>query len=304
MEERLAMEGVALGVVGGFAFGLFQATNRRANRDADPYLATFTVIVVSLVLLAMIAAVFEEPTRLLRSDARVVAMFAAAGLGHFFVGWTLLSLAQQRIGASRTGVVTGAAPLFGTAIAFVFIGESVRPVALLGVLLVVAGVALLASNSGRQTATSDAGVRTGWIFAGLTALAWGASPTLIRHALTKVPMPLSGVMVGMAAAATAYGAALLVRRTRRRDIEPLSGRSIATLVIAGALVATGIGTQWLALDLAPVAIVLALNQLAVPVVLVAAPLIVGMTAERLTWLSVVGAALTVAGTVVIIVSRA
>lgn len=298
------MEGVLLGAVGGLAFGLFQATNRRANRGVDPYLATFTVIVVSLVVLAAIAAVREDPTRLLRADARIVAMFAVAGLGHFFVGWTLLALAQQRIGASRTGVITGAAPLFGTAVAFVFIGETVRPAALLGVLLVVAGVALLASSSSRQSAPGAPTAGTGWIFAGLTALTWGVSPTLVRHALTEVPMPLSGVMVGMAAAATAYGIALLVRRTRRRDVAPLSRRTVATLGVAGALVATGIGTQWLALDLAPVAIVLAMNQLAVPVVLVAAPLIVGTTSERLTWLSMVGAALTVAGTVLIIVSRA
>lgn len=298
------MEGIALGAVGGLAFGLFQATNRRANRGVDPYLATFTVIVVSLAALVVIAGLVEQPTRLLQAAPSVVAMFALAGIGHFFIGWTLLALAQQRIGASRTGVITGAAPLFGTAIAFLFIGESVRPVALFGVLLVVAGVALLASNSGRQAGVEGPSAGTGWLFAGFTALAWGASPTLVRHALTEVPMPLSGVAVGMAAAATAYGFALLVRRARRGDVAPLSRGTVATLVVAGALVATGIGTQWLALDRAPVAIVLAMNQLAVPVVLVAAPLIVGTTSERLTWLSTAGAALAVAGTVVIIASRA
>ena len=299
------MEGVAWAAIGGVAFGLFQATNRRGNRDVDPYLATFTVILVSLIALAVMATLFEEPSRLFAADLTVVATFAVAGLLHFFVGWTLLALAQQRVGAARTGVLTGAAPVFGTAIAFLFIGESVRPIALAGVLLVVAGVGLLAGSRGRTAAgATEQSVSTGWVFAGLTSVAWGTSPVLIRHALSQVPTPLSGVTVGMSAAAAAYGVALLVRRARQGSAPGLPRRNVGTLAIAGLLVATGIGTQWLALDVAPVAIVLALNQLAVPVVLIAAPLIVQTQAERLTRLAIVGAALTAAGTIVIITSRA
>ena len=298
------MEGVVWGTIAGMAFGLFQATNRRANRDVDPYRATFTVIVVSFIVLSLIAVAIEEPARVLQAGAGTLLIFALAGMVHFFLGWTFLALAQQRAGAARTGVISGTAPLFGTAIAFLFIGEVVRPIALLGVLLVVGGVGILASSQTRSAAATGASPASGFVFATLTALSWGIGPTLARYGLQDVPYPISGVSVGMGAAALAYGIALTVRRVRGRAGPPLPPANRRLLGVAGLLVATGIGTQWTALDLAPVAIVLALNQLAVPVVLLAAPVIVGTPGERLTRLSWLGAALTVVGTIVIIASRA
>jgi drug/metabolite transporter (DMT)-like permease len=299
------MEGVAWGAAAGLAFGLFQATNRRANRGVDPFFATFTVILTSLLVLAGFAVVVEDPSRLIDAEPSALLAFAAAGMCNFFLGWTFLALAQQRVGASRTSVIAGTAPLFGTAIAFLFIGESVHPLGLFGVVLVVGGVALLAGSRRPAADARVPGGRIGLLFAGLTALSWGVSAVLARFALDQVPSPLSGLTVGMAASAIAYGVVLAIRGVRQdgRGAARLSLPAIGGLMVAGLFVATGIGTQWIALGLAPVAIVLALNQLSVPVVLLVAPFIVGTSAERLTRKSVIGAAITVVGTVIIIVSR-
>lgn len=299
------MEGVAWGAAAGLAFGLFQATNRRANRDVDPFVGTFTIILTSLVVLVALAIIVERPSLLLAAPPSVLLAFAAAGMCNFFLGWTFLALAQRRVGASRTSVVAGTAPLFGTAMAFLLIGESVHPFGLVGVALVVVGVALLAGRTRAGDASPMPRANTGLLFAGLTAASWGASAVLARFALDQVPAPFSGLSLGMTASALAYGLVLAIRRARRTDAAPapLSLPDVGLLAVAGVLVATGIGTQWIALGLAPVAIVLALNQLSVPVVLLVAPFVVGTSAERLTRSSIIGAALTVAGTVIIIVSR-
>ena len=299
------MEGVVWGAVAGVAFGFFQATTRRANRGIDPYVATFTVLFVSFVTLAAVAVVVEQPSRLLQAPVSALVSFALAGMANFFFGWTFMVLAQQRIGAARTAVVAATAPLFGTALAFFTIGERTHPVALLGVVFVVLGVALLAGSTGGATPGVVGGSRTGVVFGLLTAIAWGASAVLARHGLDQVPTPLSGITVGMGASAAAYGIGLVIRRMRRREVPPTVGRdALLALTVAGLLVAIGIGTQWIAFGLAPLAIVLALNQLAVPVVLLAAPVIVGATGERMTKWSMLGTAITVGGTLQIIAAQA
>ena len=289
------------------AFGLFQVTARKANHGVDPYVATFTIIMVSLSVLASFAFTFEEPGRLLDAPISAVLSFALAGVANFFSGWTCLALAQQRIGAGRTSVVAGTAPLFGTAIAFLALGESVAPVALVGVVLVVVGIGMLASGrTGADQAGAVSGPRKLWglTFALLTALSWGASAVLARHGLAQVAVPLSGVSVGLSASAVLYAAILLVRRLRRTGAAPrLARRSVALLGLAGVLVATGIGTQWIAIGLAPVAIVLALNQLSVPVVLAVAPVVIGTPGERLTRQGLLGAALAVVGSLLLIAAR-
>ena len=298
------MEGVIWGAVAGVAFGFFQVTTRRANRGVDPYVATFTVLFVSFLTLAAVAVVVEQPSRLLQAPMSALVSFALAGMANFFFGWTFMVLSQQRIGAARTAVVAATAPLFGTGLAFFTIGERTHPVALLGVVLVVIGVALLAGSTGGATPVLGAS-RAGVVFGLLTAISWGASAVLARHGLDQVPTPLSGITVGMGASTAAYGIALVVRRVRRSEAPPSVGRGVLlTLTVAGLFVAIGIGTQWIAFGLAPLAIVLALNQLAVPVVLIVAPVIVGATGERMTKWSMIGTAITLGGTLLIIAAQA
>jgi drug/metabolite transporter (DMT)-like permease len=246
----------------------------------------------------------EQPSRLVRAPASALVSFALAGMANFFFGWTFLVLAQQRMGAGRTAVVAATAPLFGTVLAFFTIGEHVEPVAMFGVVLVVVGVGMLAGSTAGATPGVVSGA-SGIAFGLLTAISWGASAVLARHGLDQVPTPLSGITVGMGASAAAYGIGLAVRRTRRRETPAALDRTVLlTLSLAGLFVAIGIGTQWIAFGLAPLAVVLALNQLAVPVVLMVAPAIVGSTGERMTMWSMVGAAATVGGTLLIIATRA
>jgi drug/metabolite transporter (DMT)-like permease len=218
---------------------------------------------------------------------------------NLLLGWTFLGLSQRRVGAARTGVLIGTTPLFGTAIAFLVLGELVRPTALAGVALVVGGIFLLSATRISGSAGESAGA--GLTFGLVTALCWGVSPVFVRWGLDQVPVPLIGVTVGMAASAAAYGLVLLVRRQRLRGSVP-SG-AWGWLGAAGALVALGIGSLWVALSLAPVAVVLALNQLAVLTVIVTAPFIVGGTAEKLTLWTGAGALLVLTGTLLIIFAR-
>lgn len=69
--------------------------------------------------------------------------------------------------------------------------------------------------------------------------------------------------------------------------------------VAGAFVGLSTWARWVALDMAPVAVVMALGRTNVPVVLLLAPLLVGRQAERVTARVWLGAALIVAGAVIL-----
>ena len=97
--------------VAGIGFGLFQSTNRAALRGVEPYASTFLQLSVSTVILAAVALATEDVGRLAGVPASAWWSFSVAGLVHFFVGWTLLNLSQQRLGATRTSPLLATTPL-------------------------------------------------------------------------------------------------------------------------------------------------------------------------------------------------
>ncbi len=137
--------GIAWAIISGLAFGVFQVINRKALDGIDSYRSTFLLIFISAIILSVAAALTQDLSLLWHAPLKSVALFAAAGFIHFFGGWTFLSLSQRQIGAARTGALIGASPLFGTLGAVIVLGEIISIPALIGVILIVAGVYLVTS---------------------------------------------------------------------------------------------------------------------------------------------------------------
>jgi drug/metabolite transporter, DME family len=314
------MAGVAWAAVAGIGFGLFQSVNRAALRGMDAIASTFLQLLISAVVLVAASLVTDDPRRLLAAPAAALLSFAAAGLVHFSVGWTLLNLSQQRLGAARTSPLLASTPLFGVVLAALTLHELPSAPELAGVALIVGGVyAVELDRSGRRrragrvpaaparppanpagppadpAAQPPAAAWTASLFGLGTALCWAVSPILIRQGLRGLPSPLLGVTIGLVAATAAYGLALPLRRRRLRVAREALGWKLA----AGLLVGVSTWTRWYAVALVPVAVVLALGLLSVPTVLAAAPLLVGRQAERVTAPVLAGATLVVAGALVI-----
>lgn len=293
-----AMSGVWWAVTAGILFGLSQAVNRRANQTAGAIQVTFALLLTGTVALGGTALVSQDLGALERVSATALLWAAAAGIIHFFFGWTFLVMSQQRIGASQTGVVIAATPLVGSLLAAAIIDEALPPVTVAGVLLVTAGVALL---SARREADSRQRSGVPW-FALATAASWGLSPLFIRRAVAGLPVPLLAVTAGMASATAAYAAMLAVgRRVRRVALLPAPA-ALGWTAIAGVLVAAAIAAQWTAYGLAPIAIAISLMQLSTPVVVFVAPLVAGGELERITPALVVGLLLVVGGSSLVVLS--
>ena len=137
------MTGVLWAVVAGVGFGVFQSFNRRAGRSIDSYLSTFMLLLVSAILLAIVSLLTEDLASLREAPLMAYVNFGLAGLIHFFLGWTFLTLSQKRVGAARTGALIGTSPLFAFAVGLLFFGEALSLPVVVGVLLVMAGVYLV-----------------------------------------------------------------------------------------------------------------------------------------------------------------
>ena len=234
------MTGVVWAAVAGIGIGLFQSVNRAALRGMDAYASTFLQVLVSAAILVVVSLALGDPGRLAAAPLSAWWRFAAAGLVHFSVGWTLLNLSQQRLGAARTSPLLATVPLFGVVVAALTLREVPSSLELAGVALMVGGVYAMeverlrrahrveepaaaggprsscgagsqgGSGAGSRS-SSPAVVWTASLFGLGTALCWAVSPILIRQGLRDLPSPLLGVTVGMVAATLAYGLTLPLR---------------------------------------------------------------------------------------------
>ena len=287
------MGGAAWALFAGVSFGIFQAVNRRANQLIDPYRATFTLLLVAVVGLGIFSVATQDLSLLPSAPLFAFIAFGAAGVIHFFFGWTFLSLSQQRIGAANTGVVTAATPLIGSLLAALVLDEALGAVALIAIALVSAGVILIA----RRTSGDGQRLTYPW-FALAASLSWGTSPLLIRWGLEGLSSPVIGVTIGLAAAAGLYAVVLASGRAPTTSGTPPEVRR--WLLIGGILVAVAIAAQWTALDLVEVNVVVTLQQVATPVVVLVAPFIVGTVIERWTWRLILGMVTVIAGSTMVI----
>jgi drug/metabolite transporter (DMT)-like permease len=294
------VSGVILAAASGLGFGLFQAVNVRAIRQLDDvYLSTSLQLVSASLVLVVLSAATGELGAIGDLTAWAIVSFTIAGAVHFFMGWTLLNVSQHRIGAARTAPLLATVPLWGIAIAAVVYGELPPAVAWIGIVTMVAGALTVSSPA------AMAGMRwTDGRFGIATAFLWALSPIFTIEGLEEVDAPVLGVTIGMVSSALAFGLLTLLAPGDRAPARAMPRSGLALKMLAGALVALATWWRFESLVLSPVGIVLALTLLAVPTVLILAPLLGDRGTEQVTLRVWLGAALVIAGSLVLIAVEA
>lgn len=268
----------------------------------DVYVATFIQLLTSTIVLLAISLLTEDMRALLSAPLSVWVNFALAGIFHFFIGWTFMNASQKKIGAARTSPLIGATPLFATVVAAVTLGELPGFWGIIGIVLIVLGAYVISKRPGvaKNTEGNPGPVQagqTGWTASWLglsAAFCWALSPIFIRAGLEELPSPLLGVTWGIAFSALAYGVVLLWQRDRWQRSE-ITGDAWTFKLLAGLLVGLSTWVRWIALDLAPVAIVIALTMVSVPLVILLSPFVSGRQMENVTVSLWIGAGLILGG---------
>ncbi len=291
------MSGAFWAAASGVGFGAFQTVNRRAVARMDVYVATFIQLGVALAVLLALVLATGDRNRLDSIPLGSLGWFLLGGLAHFFVGWTLLNMSQQRIGAARTSPLISTVPLFGAGIAAVTLGELPSGLTWVGIALITLGAYAVSAERLLQGPSRGPVAWRDSVFGIGTALAWALSPVFIRKGLNGFDVPLLGVTVGLGVSLVGYALALAVRG--RWDREHL-GDAPWLKVLAGVLVALSTWGRWVALERTSVGAVLALGLMSVPVVLLLSPLLMGREVERVTVVVWLGAALVVGGSLLLV----
>ena len=290
------MTGTAWAFASGVGFGAFQTVNRRAVARMDVYVATLIQLAVALVVLLALVGATSDRNRLGSVPASAFGWFVLGGAAHFFVGWTLLNISQQRIGAARTSPLIATVPVFGAAIAAVTLQEFPPALSWLGIALITLGAYVVSAE--RLLGGAARMSRRDSVYGIGCAVAWSLSPVFIRKGLDGFDSPLLGVAIGLAASLAGYLLVLAVgdHGWDRRSL----GDAFGLKLLAGVLVALSTWGRWVALERISVGAVLALGLMSVPVVLLLSPVLMGREVERVNVWVWLGAALVVAGSLLLV----
>ncbi|MFW6003464.1 MAG: EamA family transporter [Halanaeroarchaeum sp.] len=262
--------------------------------------AITVVMVTNLVVIAPTAVLVHYPGFGLSPLAVVV--FAAAGVSGLMLGRICLFRGIRTIGASRTTPVVSASALVSAVLAVRFLGETLTPRHGLGIVLIVGGVATI-SWSTAADAVEKPSLREAWSALLLplgAALFIGIEPIFVRIGLDSGTPVLVGLSIMTAAALLSH---VVYHRVRGgRLYRPGRKVNLRWFVVAALASTFGLTAYFLALQLAPVVVVIPIIQLSPLAVLAISAAFLPRELERVTWRLAVAASVVVVGAILVSLS--
>lgn len=201
------MTAVLLALASAALFGGMTVAIRLGLRGGGDAGAATVATVFPALLVALVASA-------VRHDIHHIWPFLLAGLLAPGGSQALFTLAVREIGASRTSVAVGAAPLAAVAIAIVFLDEPIRAPLLLGALAVVAGGALLAVERDRPGHLRARGL----LYAAAASVLFATRDNLVRalHAHASPETAAAATLVAGTLLATMWSRRVPTARELRR----------------------------------------------------------------------------------------
>lgn len=196
-----------------------------------------------------------------------LAMFSVVGgIVHFVAGRYSNYRAIQAMGANLVAPVQQTSIVITLVLAIAVLGEVPTSRQISGIAVVLASPLLLIHGSTQTTAGAfKPDLRSGYLFAGVSALAFGVSPILIGFGLRGA----QGVVTGLASGAIAYTAATLIvlailALPQARSGGLVAGRaSLGWFVLSGVTVAASQLIGYMALAIAPVSVVVPIQRISI-----------------------------------------
>lgn len=225
-----------------------------------------------------------------------VFIFIAAGILAPGIGRTLSYVGIERIGVARSVPIANSSPIFASMFAVIFLAEVWLLQNILGTLLVISGVVILSMARPAQGEWRKLDI----IYPLVGAMAFGGSAILRKAGLGLVDSPV------LAAAATAGAAAIfsftLLQIQGGKDAFKLTRRSAAWLFSAGFINTAAMLSVFYALSHGKVVIVEPLVS-SNPVLTLLLTSIFLRDVEALGLRVILGALLTVTGTILVVTTR-
>ena len=274
-------------------FSIAHILIRRGLVESNAMTGSFISLSMSAVVL-WLAVPFFVPLTALWNPAALI--FIAAGIFAPGIGRTLSYVGIEKIGVARSVPIANSSPIFASIFAVLFLAEAWVLQNVIGTLLVISGVIVLSMAKPAQGEWRKIDV----IYPLIGALAFGASTTLRKAGLGFINIPL------LAAAVTAGAAAIfsftLLQLQGGQTAFKLTRRSAAWLFPAGVFNTAAMLSVFFALSHGKVVIVEPLVS-SNPVTTLLLTSIFLRDVESLTLRVILGAALTVTGTILVVLVK-
>ncbi len=181
---------IALALTAAFCFGSGLILSQIGLRGIAPIAGAAIAIPASTLLLLAVAPFSLDASAW---SWLAVAIFAAVGVLYPAVGTLLTFAVNRRIGPVITGTFGNFAPIFAVTLAYLFLGEPLRPGQALGLVVIVAGVMALTLPRG----VPSVHWRTWYLLLPLVAsgIRGFAQPT-IKYGLSLWPSPIAATLIG------------------------------------------------------------------------------------------------------------
>lgn len=268
---------------------------RIGTSDGSVSLALMIVLGINVIILAGGTLIAYYPNYGVTPLS--LAVFVGAGLTGTVLARSLYFLSIERIGASRTEPIKSSQPLHATFVAVLVLNEVVTSVHLLGIVLIVVGIAAVSWETNKQGNANGEVASHELLFPFAAAFFFGVEPTFVKMGFAEGTPVFVGLAIKTVAAAigfTTYLWATSALPTR----EALQWKSTRWYLAAGVANTVFLVVYFFALDVAPVALVVPIVQSSPLIVLVIAYLFLDRL-ETVTWRLTAAATVAVLGTIIV-----
>lgn len=308
------MLGVFAALFAALSFSLSDVFVRRGVARVPVAHGAFVTVLMGVPLFAAVALLSGQLFRLDELAASGYGLLALAGVVHYVVGRYFNYSAINAIGAARAGPVQSLTLPYSVLVAYFALGEGVTTGMAIGMGLILLGPAIIverrparapapASPPGNDPPHFELRQVEGYAFAFVAAISYGSSPVLIRAALEGASgLSILGGLVSYAAAA-GFLIATLILPSRRHLLQALQPTTVRAFTGAGIAVTTAQVLRYVALSLAPVAVVTTLMRFAGVFTLLLSWWF-NRQLEHITWRLGAGVVMSVAGAVLLVLTRA
>ncbi|HEU0074504.1 MAG TPA: DMT family transporter [Dehalococcoidia bacterium] len=317
------MLGALIAVLSALSFSLSDVSVRRGVARIPASLGAFVTILLGVPLFAFAALVTGQLLRAGDLSGSGYLLLAAAGIVHYVAGRFFNYSAIGAIGAARSSPIQSLTLPYSVLVAYFTLDEGVTTGMAIGMGLILLGPAIIVERRSApvQVLAPELAIETppseepsaeehfelrqaeGYLFAFAGAICYGSSPVLIRAALEDASgLSILGGFVSYIAAAALLLATLLVPG-RRYFAAAFSVPVFRAFAPAGFFVFMAQMLRFIALSLASVAVVATLLRFAGLFTLMLSWWF-NRSLERITWRVVAGVVMSLAGAVLLVLTRA
>lgn len=258
------MLGSLFALLAAATFAWTNAAARRGVVSGSVAQAIVLSVPVGLPIFGAALLLTGHPSVMLDLTPASIVVFAIVGITHFIAGRYCNYRALKAIGANLAGPVMQLNLLVTLTLAVLLLGETLTPLRIIGILLILSGPTLTHERASTAKAQQPQRAVTsftpkyveGYLFALLAALFYGASPALVRYGVDGHGLS-GGLAGGVIASASGFilTLPLLLWPRRMREFLDMPPGVMKWFMLAGVMVYISQVFVYMALSMAPASVV-------------------------------------------------